>query len=1006
MCAILKKWMGLLLAVAMMMGAVLPTAVLAEAQTLTAPALPNVGDTLHGFTVTELGTERIIDTPTVRLTHDKTGAEVLYIAADDPNCSFDITFRTPALDDKGLPHVFEHITISGSEKYPAQNLFFPLTTQTYNTFANAITMPNATTYPVSSLSEAQLLRLADYYLDGVFHPLIYQDERYTQREAWRYSLKDKDAPLEITGTVYNEMRGNQLIQNAASYDLKETLYPGSILSNNSGGDPDTIPEIVWEDLTAFHQAYYHPSNSLTVLYGNMDVGPFLALLDDYFGAYDRREFDIDDGKVPPVAEFTQKTFDFPVEAGSEAENASIVQYGYVAEGVTQADAFGLSVLTDLLTHESSPLTEAVRKALPKATLSAGVDITVPDPYIVFMLEGVDAADMEAFKAIVDEQLPTIAEEGIDADVIDAVMASIEFSNLLIPEISNLGVNLSMTLARMWAGKDSLTYLSDQLDALDMMKREAANGYFENLMKTYLLENPSKALIATSPVPGLAEEKTAAQAADLAEIKAAMTDEEIEKMIEDGKALDAWSQAEAPKELVESLTAVTADTLPEEIKLYDITETERDGYRTMTAQAAIGDIGRTAVYLDTSAIPQDMLHYYNLYTSLIGMVDTEHYGRQELQTLITRYLNGFSAQASALHYADDSYRPVLSLSWMTLNDDYEKALGIVRDMAFTSRTDDLLMLETVIGQQKLAMRNQLNSYAYAMQYTRAMATAYEDAAYSDYLSGLSYKAFLDEAEKMLKEDPDALVAKLNEARALIANRQNADVIFAGNEAGLAGFDASIGTLFDGTPAKPVEKAALSLPTPAKREALVTDSTVQYNLIYAPPETLGVEYSGKLEPISQLIFDAYLTPQIRHGIGAYGILNLMDKRGFAFISYRDPVVAETFAVYEGLAAFAETAPVTQDDLDRYIVSTYSAYAMPQGDLTGAIGAIQNRLLGWPDDEKLIRMREIKSATIEDLRALAPVFEKLAAEGVRSTSGGAAVIEKNAALFDEIIRTEGSH
>ena len=152
----------------------------------TEDSLPSEGDILHGFQVTGRGTLDILDCPTVTLEHEKSGAAVYYIANGDPNRTFDITFHTPAENDKGIPHILEHMTVSGSEKYPSPNIFFPAAYQTYNTFVNAMTDETTTTFPVSSLSEDQLLKLMDLYLDGVFYPLFYTEPRLFEREAWRY----------------------------------------------------------------------------------------------------------------------------------------------------------------------------------------------------------------------------------------------------------------------------------------------------------------------------------------------------------------------------------------------------------------------------------------------------------------------------------------------------------------------------------------------------------------------------------------------------------------------------------------------------------------------------------------------------------------------------------------------------------------------------------------------------------------------------------------------------
>ena len=78
-----------------------------------------VGDVVEGFEVKEIRPFDMIATDIVLFEHQKTGAKLLYFANDDTNRVYDLTFLTQAIDDTGLPHVFEHATLNGSAKYPS-----------------------------------------------------------------------------------------------------------------------------------------------------------------------------------------------------------------------------------------------------------------------------------------------------------------------------------------------------------------------------------------------------------------------------------------------------------------------------------------------------------------------------------------------------------------------------------------------------------------------------------------------------------------------------------------------------------------------------------------------------------------------------------------------------------------------------------------------------------------------------------------------------------------------
>ncbi|MBO4883852.1 MAG: insulinase family protein, partial [Clostridia bacterium] len=236
----MKKTLALILALCLAM----TSFVFAGAEEET--ALPAVGDVVYGFEVKEIREFPMIDAQIVRFEHQKTGAELFYIANDDTNRVFDLTFFTDAIDRTGLPHVFEHSTLDGSEKYPSKALFFNLSYQTYNTYMNAFTMDRLTSYPVASLSEAQLLKYADYYTDSCLHPMILEDESIFREEAWRYRLESEDAPLTIEGTVYSEMMGATTQSSAAYMNSMKVTFPGSMVGNEYGGFPAYIPDMTWE----------------------------------------------------------------------------------------------------------------------------------------------------------------------------------------------------------------------------------------------------------------------------------------------------------------------------------------------------------------------------------------------------------------------------------------------------------------------------------------------------------------------------------------------------------------------------------------------------------------------------------------------------------------------------------------------------------------------------------------------------------------------------------------
>ena len=393
-------------------------------------SLPAVGDEINGVIVTDIRDFELLGSELVTFEHEKTGAQIIYIDSDDINCAFNISFRTPPVDDTGLTHVFEHSALSGSEKYPSRTLAFNLMNQSYITYMNATTSTANTSYMISSLSDEQLYNLADYYLSGVFDTMIYTDPSIKEREAWHYELDSPESELTLSGTVYSEMQGSMNITNSAFINAKRSFYPGSPVSFNSGGEPEHIPELENEDMIEYHSKYYHPSNSLTTLYGDMDYKKYLALFNSYFSEYDRQTVDIDLSISADTPEFIDDTYYFPAAAGTDSSKQSVIYYLFECRDMNTDDFTALSTLAAVL--NSVVLPDMVSAALPGSSLSCGTDWSTGEyPTLMFVAQNVDPEDKDTVMEIAADALAKTTS--IADNIKDSVSAATRLSAALAAE---------------------------------------------------------------------------------------------------------------------------------------------------------------------------------------------------------------------------------------------------------------------------------------------------------------------------------------------------------------------------------------------------------------------------------------------------------------------------------------------------------------------------------------------------------------------------------------------
>ena len=982
-------------------------AALAETAGEAEPRLPEVGDVVHGFELVETRDYPLIDAVALRFEHRKTGAQLFYIANDDTNRAFNLAFFTEAIDNTGLPHVFEHATIQGSKKYPGEQMFFNTSYQTYNTYINAHTAQHFTCYPLASLSEAQLLKLAEYYTDACFYPIIMENEHIFRTEAWRYRLEKPEDPLTLEGTVYSEMLGVMTLKNQANLNMMRAAFPGSLAGNESGGLPEDIPDMTWQALKDYHDRYYHPSNCAAYLYGKFDdYGAFLKLLDDYFSQFERREFVREDPDYTPITAPVVETLPFPVEQGSNTVHASEAWYAFVCPGLRQdlQQELVLDTLTDLMSNSGSDFQQRLRQALPYASCTVSISMKGPEDAIVFNVMNIDPGDVETFRSIVDESLADVAQNGFPQALVDSVASTLEISAKLIRETSAPSQNILFPMVDRYSETGNPWDLIDYQESLFAIDDWNARGLYAQAAGDWLVDSQTTALVTTYPEPGAKEAAEAALAGKLAAIKAAMSDEEIAAIVE---ATNAPAPEDHSAEYVAQLKAVTVDSLPEEIQHYDVTDvTDDQGIRHIEAPAAVDGVSQVNIFLDAAGISQEDIHWVKLYTDLIGELDTTAHTRAELANLKNRYLNNDSVRLALLMEGEDGFHPYLGMSWIALDQDLAAGYDLMRELVYDTRMDDAQKLLEQVQAFKATMKASITASPATVLLRRALARVLPLHAYESYAGGLEYYGFLDEAERLLREDPEAAMAKLRGIREAFNNRANAVTLCAGSTESIALNRGLSDAFLSKLDAREIVPAEYDFPVPAGREAMIIDSGVQFNLLAADLAAAGLEaFDGSLNAVNSLIADAFMVPLLRDQYGVYTPIAYAEEQFLYFYTFRDPNIAETFDVLEQLPEFMRSMELDQETLDGYIMSTYSGYAMPEGALSGPLNAAMNVLQGLDPERKLTYMRQLKALTPDDVRADAEIYARFIENGARMTAGAASVIHQNADRFDAILNPFGA-
>ncbi len=942
------------------------------------------------------------------LKHKKTRARVVLIANDDENKVFNIGFRTPPSDSTGVPHIMEHSVLCGSRDFPVKDPFVELVKGSLNTFLNAMTYPDKTVYPVASCNDQDFQNLMHVYLDAVFHPNIYKEEKIFRQEGWHYELEHEEDPVIYNGVVYNEMKGAfSSPEDMLDREIMTTLYPDTTYFYESGGDPKHIPELTYEDFLAFHQKFYHPSNSYIYLYGNMDMAEKLLWIDEhYLSHYEYLEVDSAIGMQKAFDKPVERVIDYPISADESAKNQAYLSYNAVIGTSLDARLYLAFQILEyaLLSAPGAPLKQALLDAGIGKDILSTYENGIIQPFFSIIAKSAEVEQKDAFLETIRRTLTELVEKGFDRKALQAGINFYEF-RYREADFGNYpkGLMYGLQMFDSWLYDENQPFLHlIALDNFAILKERLNTGYFENLVQTYLLDNTHAAVLILRPVPGLEAQEQARVEQVLETYKGNLTEAEVKALVEDTKALKAYQDEPSSQEELEKIPMLKREDIRrkvapvhnEEMQVEDITLLHQDVFT--------NGISYIRLLFDAGNLPDELIPYLSILKYVLGYVDTENYSYGELFNEINCHTGGINPAVSL--YGNmrerEKFRIMFELKARVLTDKTDFAFAMMREILHRTKLGDKKRLYEILAQMKSRLQMYLTSSGHSAAATRAMAKFSNSAKINDRMNGVAFYWLIEELEQNFDKRADELIGRLAMVMQYVLRPENLIISCTSKKDGLEAVKKEIPALKKAlyTCELPdVGKVPADMRLPVKKEGIKTPSAVQY---VARAGHIS-HYTGAYRILKVILSYDYLWTQIRVKGGAYGCMSGFGVYGDSyFVSYRDPNLSQTNEVFEKTAEYVEKFDASEREMTKYIIGTISELDTP---LTPS--AAGNRSLSaWLTHatiEDFQRMRdEVLDAAPEDIRALAAGIRELLAEESFCTIGNESKIEKEKELFDEIV------
>ncbi|KAE8009011.1 hypothetical protein FH972_005469 [Carpinus fangiana] len=927
--------------------------------------------------------------------HKKTGAEVMSVSNDDENKVFGIVFRTPPKDSTGIPHILEHSVLCGSRKYPLKEPFVELLKGSLHTFLNAFTYPDRTCYPVASTNSKDFYNLVDVYLDAVFFPKCVEDFQTFQQEGWHYELNNPSEDICYKGVVFNEMKGvYSQPDNILGRAAQQALFPDNTYGVDSGGDPQVIPKLSYEEFKEFHRKYYHPSNARIWFYGDDDPNERLRILSEYLDMFDA-------SSAPNESKIElQKLFSDPiriVEKYPSGEGGDLKKKHMVCLNWLLSDK-PLDLETELalgfLDHlmlgtPASPLRKILLESgLGDAIVGGGVEDELLQPQFSIGLKGVSEDDIQKVEELVMSTLKNLVEEGFDADAVEASMNTIEFS-LRENNTGSFPRGLSLMLRSI--GKwiydmdpfEPLKYEKPLIALKARIAEEGSKAVFSPIIEKFILNNPHRVTIEMQPDPEKASRDEEVEKEILEKLKSSMTEEDLAELARATQELRLKQETPDPPEALKSVPSLSLHDIPKEPIHVPTQVGDINGVKVLQHDLFTNDVLYTEIVFNMGSLKQELVPLVPLFCQSLLEMGTKDLTFVQLNQLIGRKTGGIS---------------VFPFTSSVRGKEEPCSHIVVRGKAMAGRTEDLFNLvnrvlqevrftdqqrfKQFVSQSKARMENRLRGSGHGVAAARMDAKLNVAGWISEKMGGVSYLEFLKALEENVDQDWEEISSSLEEIRKSLLSRNGCLINMTADGKTLTNSEKFVSKFLDSLPSNSLLKtASWNARLPPENEAIVIPTQVNYVGKAANLYETGYQLDGSAYVISKYISNTWLWDRVRVSGGAYGGFCDFDTHSgvFSFLSYRDPNLLKTLDVYDGTSDFLRGLVMDDDALTKAIIGTIGdvdSYQLP--DAKG-YSSMLRYLLGITEEERQRRRGEILSTSLKDFKEFADAIEAVKDKGV---------------------------
>ena len=637
---------------------------------------------------------------------------------------------------------------------------------------------------------------------------------------------------------------------------------------------------------------------------------------------------------PRWAKPARKTLTYPISPEEKNNMKSAVVLNFLTNPLTDTlTSLAMSVIEMyLLDNASSPLRKAlVDSKLGEALTSSGYGDFQHDTFFTVGLKGINPKSSSGIEKLIMTTCNEEAQKGFDKTKIGAAFHKLFLESKEIQ--SSYPLTIMDRVYDYWLyDADPLTMLkiNEHLDKLRKLV-DTKKDFLEKILIEQIVNNRHYCVISFVP-----DEKYHAKIdmkfeLDMRKLKSKMSKETLLKITNDAKKLKELQSKPNSQEALNTLPRLSLSKIDKKGLNYGVEIKDIQNSKLIISDVYSNGISYLNLAFNVSALPENLFNSMALFKSIFLKMGTQKHTYSQMAELEASYTGGIASGLISDGNFNDmtAYNPCVTVYAKCLDENFDRMLSILNESITQCEFSNEKRLKELILQKRTSLKSSILSAgsSHAVMYASRFLT--ENIYLSEITNGISHLRFLNKLADSFETEKVSLIENLYKIKNLLLHSNSLTTSFVGNTSFETTLQKWLPDISPPQTNNDIHRAfKLSTHSTSHPCAIAMPSSVSYNSAVLSTVESSHSHAPAIFLLAHYLTYNYLWDEIRVKRGSYGAHSSysMLNGSFAFSTYRDPCIKESYDTFRKALELATSKKIGHEQLELAIIGSLKKIDRP--------------------------------------------------------------------------------